>query len=179
MRSACSGSGRGDMARVVGLVSALLLRVASRSSVVEVCRPQRRYWAPVPQSQPKACYSVCTAPSETVTYQELKQLLKSNKIVLIDVRERWELQEYGQIPRSINIPLGEVEQTLQLDPERFMEMYKERMPTTSDKIVFSCLAGLRSKKALDTATSLGYSRAVHFPGGWEEWQSRELAEKKG
>ncbi|XP_051880605.1 thiosulfate sulfurtransferase/rhodanese-like domain-containing protein 3 isoform X2 [Pristis pectinata] len=167
------------MGRVLGLVSALLLRAVSRASAVEVCRQQRRCWAPVPLSQPKTHYSVCTVPPETVTYQELKQLLKSNKIFLIDVRESWELKEYGQIPGSINVPLGQVEQTLQLDPKGFMEIYNKQMPTTSDKIVFSCLGGVRSKKALDTAISLGYSRAVHFPGGWEEWETRELSEKKG
>lgn len=30
------------------------------------------------------------------------------------------------------------------------------MPQGADKIVFTCLAGIRSKKALDTATSMGY-----------------------
>lgn len=62
------------------------------------------YLAPISLSQPKTYSSVCVGLSETVSYQELKKLLKSNKIFLIDVREPWELTEYGQIPGSINVP---------------------------------------------------------------------------
>lgn len=169
----------GVMAGVAGLVTALLLRTVSRGWAVEMCRQQRRCWAPISLSQPKTYSSVCVGLSETVSYQELKKLLKSNKIFLIDVREPWELTEYGQIPGSINVPLDQVEHALHLDPKSFTETYNGLMPTTSDKIVFSCLAGVRSKKALDTAAFLGYSRAVHFPGGWEEWEKRELSKQKG
>ncbi|XP_078255831.1 thiosulfate sulfurtransferase/rhodanese-like domain-containing protein 3 [Rhinoraja longicauda] len=163
------------MAGVVGLISALLLRTVSRGWAVEMCRQQRRCWAPISLSQPKTYTSVCVALSETVSYQELQKLLKSNQIFLIDVREPWELKEYGQIPGSINIPLDQVEQALRLDPKSFTEAYNGQMPAALDKIVFSCMAGIRSKKALDTAVFLGYNRAVHFPGGWEEWENRELA----
>ncbi|XP_059501328.1 thiosulfate sulfurtransferase/rhodanese-like domain-containing protein 3 [Stegostoma tigrinum] len=169
------------MSRVLGFVSALLLRAVYRGSAVEVCRQLRNQrplsWAPFYLTRQNSYRSVCTAPSETVTYQELKQLLKS-KTIVIDVREPWEIKEYGQIPGSINVPLGQVEQALKLDPSKFMETYNGKMPSTSDKIVFSCLAGVRSKKALDTAASMGYSRALHFPGGWEEWVKREFAERQ-
>ncbi|XP_043541548.1 thiosulfate sulfurtransferase/rhodanese-like domain-containing protein 3 [Chiloscyllium plagiosum] len=167
------------MTRVLAFVSALLLRTACRSSVAQVCRQLRNQrplsWAPFYLTQHSSYWSVCTAPCESVTYQELKQLLKS-KTIVIDVREPWEIKEYGQIPGSINVPLGEVEQALKLDSSKFMETYNGKMPSTSDKIVFSCLAGVRSKKALETAMSLGYSRALHFPGGWEEWVKCEFAE---
>ncbi|XP_072410877.1 thiosulfate sulfurtransferase/rhodanese-like domain-containing protein 3 isoform X1 [Chiloscyllium punctatum] len=192
------------MTRVLAFVSALLLRTACRSSVAQVCRQLRNQrplswgkpiwftnvhqgrksliptWsdlhvAPFYLTQHGSNWSVCTAPSESVTYQELKQLLKS-KTIVIDVREPWEIKEYGQIPGSINVPLGEVEQALKLDSSKFMETYNGKMPSTSDKIVFSCLAGVRSKKALETAMSLGYSRALHFPGGWEEWVKCEFAD---
>uniref|UniRef100_UPI00398EA74F thiosulfate sulfurtransferase/rhodanese-like domain-containing protein 3 n=1 Tax=Pristiophorus japonicus TaxID=55135 RepID=UPI00398EA74F len=170
------------MSRTLGFISALLLRTVNQLSTAELCRQERRYslpsWAPVYISQPSSYRSVCTASPESVTYQELKQLLKSNKIVVIDVREPWELKETGQIPGSINVPLRQVEQALKLDPSSFMETYNGKMPSTSDKIVFSCLAGIRSKKALDIAASVGYSRALHFPGGWEEWMKHEFSEKQ-
>ncbi|XP_067882095.1 thiosulfate sulfurtransferase/rhodanese-like domain-containing protein 3 [Heterodontus francisci] len=167
---------------VLGFISALLLRIVSRGWAAELCRQDRNQrllsWAPFYLSQRSSYRSVCTAPLETVTYKELKQLLKSNKIVVIDVREPWEIKAYGQIPGSINVPLGQVEQALKLDPSSFMETYNGKMPSTSDKIVFSCLAGIRSKKALDAAASMGYSRALHFPGGWEEWMKHEFSEKQ-
>lgn len=43
-------------------------------------------------------------PSTDVTYEQLKQLLAGRKSLVIDVREPWELREYGSIPGSINVP---------------------------------------------------------------------------
>lgn len=43
-------------------------------------------------------------PSTDVSYEQLKQLLAGRKSVVIDVREPWELREYGFIPGSINVP---------------------------------------------------------------------------
>lgn len=54
--------------------------------------------------------------------------------------------------------VGQVNQALQLTPDDFREKYGSDMPCPNDQVVFSCLAGIRSKKALDTAVSLGYSK---------------------
>ncbi|XP_032130361.1 thiosulfate sulfurtransferase/rhodanese-like domain-containing protein 3 [Sapajus apella] len=119
-----------------------------------------------------------TAISKDVTYKELKNLLNSKNIMLIDVREAWEILEYGKIPGSINIPLDEVGEALQMNPRDFKEKYNEVKPSKSDNLVFSCLAGVRSKKALDTAISLGFHSAQHYAGGWKEWVTYEFSEKK-
>lgn len=52
--------------------------------------------------------------------------------------------------------VAQVGNALQLDAEEFNEKYGGEMPQQTDNIVFTCLAGIRSKNALDTATSLGY-----------------------
>lgn len=122
-------------------------------------------------------HNFCTAVFKDVTYKELKKLLNSKTIMLIDVRETWEILEYGKIPGSVNIPLGEVGEALQMHPEDFKEKYNEVKPSKSDSLVFSCLAGVRSKKALDTAVSLGFNSAKHYAGGWKEWASYEYSEK--
>lgn len=114
-----------------------------------------------------------SSPSTDVTYEQFKVLLAGQKSTVIDVREPWELREYGVIPGSINVPLGQVNTALQLGPEEFREKYGGEMPQGADKIVFTCLAGVRSKKALDTATSMGYKNAQHFPGGWQEWMENQ------
>ncbi|XP_039108054.1 thiosulfate sulfurtransferase/rhodanese-like domain-containing protein 3 [Hyaena hyaena] len=124
-----------------------------------------------------SCHNFCTAVKD-VTYKELKSLLNSRQITLIDVRERWEIVEYGKIPGSINIPLGEVGEALQMNPNDFKEKYNEVKPSKSDSLVFSCLAGVRSKKALDTAVSLGFNSVRHYAGGWNEWATYEFSEKK-
>ncbi|XP_028636073.1 thiosulfate sulfurtransferase/rhodanese-like domain-containing protein 3 [Grammomys surdaster] len=120
----------------------------------------------------------CSTLSKGVTYRELKNLLNSKDIMLIDVRNTWEILEHGKIPGSINIPLDEVAEALQMDPRDFKEKYREVKPSTSDRLVFSCLAGVRSKKAMDTAISLGFNSAQHYVGGWKEWISYESSEKK-
>uniref|UniRef100_A0A1A7XPT7 Sulfurtransferase n=1 Tax=Iconisemion striatum TaxID=60296 RepID=A0A1A7XPT7_9TELE len=108
-----------------------------------------------------------------VSYEQLKQLLDGQKTVVIDVREPWELREYGFIPGSMNVPLGHVNTALQLDPDEFREKYDAELPQQTDNIVFICLAGVRSKTALTTAASLGYKDVHHYPGGWQEWMERE------
>lgn len=39
-----------------------------------------------------------------VSYEQLKKLLAAGAASVIDVREPWELREYGNIPGSINVP---------------------------------------------------------------------------
>ncbi|NXL85963.1 TSTD3 protein, partial [Alectura lathami] len=99
---------------------------------------------------------LCSEAERSVSYQELKDLKKTN-VVHIDVRERWEIGKYGKIPASVNIPLNELVEALQMNPEDFEEQYHQKMPAKSDHVVFSCFAGTRSKQALSFATSLGFS----------------------
>lgn len=113
------------------------------------------------------------SPATDVSYEQLKQLLAGKKAVVIDVREPWELREYGAIPGSINVPLGQVNTALQLDAEEFKEKYGGDMPEQADNIVFTCLAGVRSKNALNTAASLGFKDVQHYPGGWQDWMKNE------
>ncbi|XP_004674128.1 PREDICTED: thiosulfate sulfurtransferase/rhodanese-like domain-containing protein 3 [Condylura cristata] len=124
-----------------------------------------------------SCHNFCTA-SKTVTYIQLKNLLNSKNIILIDVRETWEVLEHGKIPGSVNIPLDELDKALQMSPKDFKEKYNEVKPSQSDSLVFSCLAGVRSKKALDKALTLGFTSAQHYAGGWKEWATYEFPEKK-
>ncbi|KAF7254535.1 Thiosulfate sulfurtransferase/rhodanese-like domain-containing protein 3 [Varanus komodoensis] len=120
----------------------------------------------------------CSAEDHNVSYRELRDLLESKAILLIDVRERWEINEYGKIPGSVNIPLGEVVEALQMDSVHFKEKYNQDMPSKSDHIVFSCLAGVRSKQALATAKSFGFCRAQQYGGGFQEWAEHESSVKK-
>lgn len=54
--------------------------------------------------------------------------------------------------------VGHVNEALQLKPEEFMEKYGGEKPLIGDHLVFTCLAGVRSQKALEAARSLGYSK---------------------
>ncbi|TNN57693.1 Thiosulfate sulfurtransferase/rhodanese-like domain-containing protein 3 [Liparis tanakae] len=143
--------------------------VPGRAPVSSLVQPQ--HGCKIAGSQLRAFSS---APAgENVSYEQLKQLLAGRNIVVIDVREPWELREFGLIPGSINVPLGQVNTALQLGPEEFNEKYGGEMPQQADNIVFTCLAGVRSKTALDMATSLGYKDVQNYLGGWKDWAKNE------
>lgn len=59
------------------------------------------------------CRFCTTEDHNVVSYQQLRDLLESKDIQLIDVREKWEIAEHGKIPGSISIPckllLGDLE----------------------------------------------------------------------
>ncbi|XP_052545611.1 thiosulfate sulfurtransferase/rhodanese-like domain-containing protein 3 isoform X1 [Tympanuchus pallidicinctus] len=120
---------------------------------------------------------LCSDRESSVSYQELKNLKKAN-VLHIDVRERWEIERDGKIPASINIPLNELVEALQMNPADFREQYNQKMPAKSDHVVFSCFAGTRSRQALSFAASLGFSRVQHYAGGLEDWAKHESLEKK-
>lgn len=47
--------------------------------------------------------SLCAGEVPSLSYQELKDL-KKTKVLHVDVRERWEIDKFGKIPASVNIP---------------------------------------------------------------------------
>ncbi|XP_063299630.1 thiosulfate sulfurtransferase/rhodanese-like domain-containing protein 3 isoform X1 [Pelobates fuscus] len=118
-----------------------------------------------------------TSVGKTIQYEELKNLVKEG-VIHIDVREPWEVKEYGVIKGSINIPIGELVAALQMSPGDFEEKYHQKLPDKSDTVVFSCLAGIRSKKALDVASSLGFNQTYNYGGGFQDWARHEPPQKK-
>lgn len=108
-----------------------------------------------------------------VTYKQLKHMLSSGRVQLFDVREPYEL-ESGFISGAANIPLGDVDQALRLNPDQFKERYGVPKPSTEDTdFVLYCQRGRRSLDALETAWALGYTRARHYAGGYNEWIQAE------
>ncbi|XP_052413720.1 thiosulfate sulfurtransferase/rhodanese-like domain-containing protein 1 [Carassius gibelio] len=104
-----------------------------------------------------------------VTYEQLKIMISTGSVQLFDVREPDEL-EAGFIPGATNIPLGDMEQALRLNPDQFRERYSVPKPGIEDSgFVLYCQRGIRSLTALETARDLGYSKARHYAGGYNEW----------
>eukprot|EP00102_Acyrthosiphon_pisum_P010980 XP_008179506.2 PREDICTED: uncharacterized protein LOC100167746 isoform X2 [Acyrthosiphon pisum] len=92
------------------------------------------------------------------------------KSFVIDVRECHELAATGSLPNSINIPLGELENDLNLPTDVFKEKYKVPKPDKeNDEIVFSCARGNRSRRAAEIAFKLDYKKLYNYTGGWIEW----------
>ncbi|CAH8651165.1 Thiosulfate:glutathione sulfurtransferase [Schistosoma haematobium] len=112
-----------------------------------------------------------------IDVKRLKEMMKSNDLKLIDVREPDELEEAGKIPFAVNIPLGEVEDAFKLDEKSFIEKYKIHKPNVADKnVVFSCRSGVRSMRALKIVQDLGYENPLNLVGGYNAW-SKENAEE--
>jgi len=108
-----------------------------------------------------------------VTFDDVKELKDDKSKLLIDVREPSELQETGELPGSINIPLSEVENTLKnTSADDFMDRYGRPKPDLSSPLVFSCRAGGRSKKAAETAAKLGFEDVSSYSGGWLDWEEK-------
>ncbi|GAB6019863.1 Thiosulfate:glutathione sulfurtransferase [Chamberlinius hualienensis] len=103
-----------------------------------------------------------------IVYSELKDQLKSG-LLLIDVRDRSELEKLGKIPSSVNIPLATLKDELQKSDGEFESAFKIKKPKLGDKIVFHCQAGKRGAMAHQIATGLGYSNSWTYKGSFSDW----------
>ncbi|TSK98427.1 Thiosulfate sulfurtransferase/rhodanese-like domain-containing protein 1 [Bagarius yarrelli] len=104
--------------------------------------------------------SVMMISDSVVTYEQLKAMLANRSVQLFDVRDPDEFQA-GRIPDSVNVPLGQLEESLKLPPEQFEKLFMVKAPKKEDEnIVFQCRSGRRSLTALDIAWRLGFSRQV-------------------
>ena len=85
---------------------------------------------------------------------ELKKMLKNNEVVLVDVREPYEV-EICNIKGSLYISMNEIPQNLdQLDKEK--------------RYAVMCHSGVRSLYVSNYLNSLGYS-TLNVTGGIERW----------
>ncbi|XP_065663318.1 thiosulfate:glutathione sulfurtransferase isoform X4 [Hydra vulgaris] len=101
----------------------------------------------------------------------LNEALKNNNIYIVDVRDRQEIKDSGELPNAINIPY-ELEAALQLNENHFKVRYGTSPPNDDgNNLVFSCRSGRRSYHALMLAHSMGYLKAKHLKGGYLAWSS--------
>ena len=85
---------------------------------------------------------------------ELKKMLKNNEVVLLDVREPYEI-EICKVKGSLFIPMNEIPQNIeQLDKEK--------------RYAVICHSGVRSLHVSNYLNSLGYI-ALNVVGGVERW----------
>jgi adenylyltransferase/sulfurtransferase len=97
------------------------------------------------------------AKDSTITATELKTMLESDDIFLVDVREPNEY-EIVNIPGATLIPKGEF-----LSGDAL-----EKLPQNK-KVVLHCKSGARSAECLAIVKDAGFSDAVHLGGGVLAW----------
>jgi rhodanese-related sulfurtransferase len=94
--------------------------------------------------------------AQTPNINKIKQELKENKAVLIDVREDSEVRD-GKIEHAIHIPLGLLKTSENIAKIKNMSRKK--------KIYFYCRSGTRSQKAIDMLQK--YDIKSENAGGYE------------
>ena len=92
----------------------------------------------------------------TITAEQLSTLLDNGeKVVLLDVRDPWEL-EICKLSGSLNIPMNEIAgKTAQLDPDA--------------RTIVICHFGMRSMEVGNFLESTGFRDIVNLEGGLDAW----------
>ena len=85
---------------------------------------------------------------------ELKEKLKNKRVVLLDVREQYEI-DIANIKGSLNIPMMEV-------PNRLSELKKEEI------FAVMCHSGIRSAQVCNFLEMKGFT-AYNVSGGIDKW----------
>lgn len=94
----------------------------------------------------------------TVSAQTAKELIRTKKIdVILDVRNKDELEEKGFYPNSVNIPMDAIETDL---PKRY--------PDKNTHILVYCATGRRAQIAVDTIQRMGYTNTVFIVGTYTD-----------
>lgn len=96
---------------------------------------------------------------QTLSPHEISDLLTSQDLCMIDVRQPWEV-ELCRIEGSLSIPLDALSSRL------------NELPQDIPLITF-CHHGVRSLKALDILKSAGFSSVTSMTGGIDAW-AREI-----
>ncbi|EDV42396.2 uncharacterized protein Dana_GF17037 [Drosophila ananassae] len=149
-----------------------LRATSSKVTFHSAVNPQRLTLIPARNLQQRF-YSSNSPVIGIVDYDVVKKLPSEPQKLLIDVREPDELKETGQIPSSINIPLGVVSQELATSEQAFKSKYGRDKPKPDTEIIFHCKIGRRSLKAAEAATALGYKKVSNYEGSWLDWAERE------
>lgn len=105
--------------------------------------------------------STSNEPFENLNAEELADMItKEKELILLDVREPFELMAFGAVPGVVNIPTSEI-------TGRLSEIPKGK------KVVVICQSGNRSYEVSHYLAKKGFSKVFNLEGGTSGWmQSR-------
>ena len=99
---------------------------------------------------------------KTITTDEALKLSSEGKCILIDIREKGELDKTGRVENSNHIPRGMLE--FWLDPDG--PYFKSGKLDMNKEIVLFCAGGLRSALAAKALKEMGFDNVSHIDGGF-------------
>ena len=106
----------------------------------------------------------------TINFAALQASLESDSVLLIDVRNRSELNSPGKIPKSVCVPLHEIlNGAFQLTNIKFQDRYGFERPKHSDTFVLACRSGRRILVAEKHLKGLGYQNIRIYSGSFNDW----------
>ena len=99
----------------------------------------------------------CTSSAtyETISAKQAKEMMETQDVMIIDVREESEYQQ-GHIKDAQLIPLSQIQES------------NQELPDKEETILVYCRSGNRSAKAAKKLTQLGYKHIYDF-GGINQW----------
>ncbi len=99
---------------------------------------------------------------------EAMALLGNPDIVLVDLRDRGEREQHGEIPGSVHAPYPDLDANIEPGG-----MLHEIAAATGKRLVFYCAFGERSAMAVKTAQEAGLANSCHIKGGIDEWKKAD------
>jgi len=106
-----------------------------------------------------------------ITCEDLIQMTTEGvEFLLIDVRDRKDVEITGGIQGAKSIPLSELKLALLMDNDDFEDQYGFAKPDKYDRnIVLYGQGTVKSSAALEIAHKLGYKGVLMMAGGYDEW----------
>lgn len=101
---------------------------------------------------------------ENLTPEQFAQEIQREGVVIVDLREREELDQQGSIPGAIHAPRGMLE--FYADPST---PYHRTEFDPGRRTLLYCASGGRSALACKTLKQLGYTDVAHLDGGFKAW----------
>lgn len=96
--------------------------------------------------------------------EQMRSLVGSKDIVLVDLRDESERERHGIIPGSLHVPYSEVRENVAPGG-----LLNELVSATSKRVVFYCAFGERSAMAVEAAQDAGLANSCHLTGGLDAW----------
>jgi len=101
---------------------------------------------------------------ETISVPDALELLGSDEVVFVDLRDVRELWREGYIPEAFHCPRGMLE--FWIDPDC---IYYKDIFACGKKFLFYCNLGWRSALAAQVSQQMGLTPVAHIGGGFDAW----------